>query len=117
VQQLLDPSSVEETSMMELCYDPKVDAASVLVCGPIEPGGDHHKDRIDADRFVRYRDSDNAIIQYEFLNVKRYGVRLDDLEHREELEALFREAGFQERAWVHPIPTKVIRRRRDVATG
>jgi hypothetical protein len=103
--------------MMELQYDAKADAASILVCGQIEPSGDHHKDRLDADRFVRYRDSDNAIIQYEFLNVKRYGVRLDDLEHHDELATLFRGEGFQVRDWGHPIPTHVIRRRRDVATG
>ncbi|HZO32034.1 MAG TPA: hypothetical protein VFH48_39255 [Chloroflexota bacterium] len=103
--------------MMELQYDPKADAASVLVRGPIEPGGGHHKDRLDADRFVRYRDSDNAILQYEFLNVKRYGVRLDDLEHREGLRMLFREAGFQERDWGHPLATNVVRRWRDIATG
>jgi hypothetical protein len=102
--------------MMELRYDPKADAASVLVGGPIEPGGDHHKDRLDADRFVRYRDDDDAIIQYEFLNVKRYGVRLDDLEHRADLAILFREAGFQERDWGHAIPT-MVSRRRDTAAG
>jgi hypothetical protein len=43
-------------------------------------------------------------------------MRLDDLEHREELAALFREAGFEERDWGHPIPTKVVRRR-DRAAG
>jgi hypothetical protein len=102
--------------MMELRYDPKADAASVLVRGPIEPGGKHHKDRLDEDRFIRYSDRDNAIIQYEFLNVKRYGVQLDDLEHREELAALFRAAGIQERDWGHPIPTNVVRRR-DTAAG
>jgi|tagenome__1003787_1003787.scaffolds.fasta_scaffold20174134_2 hypothetical protein len=101
---------------LNLEYDPQVDAASVLVDGPIEPGGDHYKDRLDADRFVRYRESDEAVLAYEFLNVRRFGVRLDDLEHREELAALFREAGFQERDWGHPIPTNVIRRR-DRAAG
>jgi hypothetical protein len=102
---------------MELRYDPKADAASVLVRGPIEPGGEHHKDRLDEDRFVRYGDSENEILQYEFLNVRRYGVRLNDLVHRVELATLFREAGFQERDWGHPIPAKVIRRRRDTAAG
>lgn len=102
---------------MELRYDPQVDAASVLVGGPIVPGGDHHKEQIDADRYVRHSDIDNSILEYEFLNVRRFGVRLDDLEHREELAALFREAGFRERDWSHPIPTKVTHRRRDRATG
>jgi hypothetical protein len=101
---------------LELRYDPQVDAASVYVYGPIPPGGDHYKDRLDEDRWVRFRESDGVILQYEFLNVRRYGVRLDDLEHREELSALFRDAGFQERDWSHPISTKVIRRR-DRAAG
>ena len=101
---------------MELQYDGQVDAAFVVVDGPIEPGGDHYKDRLDQDRFVRYSEVDGRILEYEFLNVRRFGVRLDDLEHREELAALFKEAGFQERDWGHPIPTKVIRRR-DRAAG
>ena len=70
---------------------------------------------LDADRLVHY-DADDEIVEYEFLNAKRYGVRLDDLEHREELARLFAEAGFVERDWGHPIPTRVIRRR-DRATG
>ena len=48
--------------------------------------------------------------------MRRYGVRLDDQEHCKELTRLFREAGFQERDWSHPISTKVIRRR-DRAAG
>src|SRR5687767_9972405 len=100
---------------MRMTYSAGADAASVLVRGPVTPGGDHHKERLDADRFIRY-DADEQVIEYEFLNVRRYGVRLDDLEHREELAALFREAGFEERDWGHPIPTKV-RRRRDRSTG
>jgi hypothetical protein len=101
---------------MQLKYDRQVDAASVLAAGPTVPGGDHYKDRLDADRFVRYRESDGSVLEYEFLNVRRFGVRLDDLEHRAELAGLFKEAGFQERDWSHPIPTKVIRRR-DRAAG
>ena len=100
---------------MQLKYDPQVDAASVLVSGPIVPGGDHYKDRLDADRFVRYRESDGAVLEYEFLNVRRFGVRYDDLEHREELARLFKEAGFQERDWGHPTPTKVVHRRNRAA--
>ncbi len=100
---------------MELKYDPRADAASVLLQGPIEPGGDHHKERLDADRFVRYGDSDGAVLEYEFLNARRYGVRLDDLAHRDQLARLFAEAGFSERDWGHPIPTKVIRRRTGIA--
>jgi len=101
---------------MELKYDERADAASVFTGGPIVPGGNHHKEQIDDDRLIRFDDDDGSILQYEFLNVRRYGVRLDDLEHREELAGLFREAGFQERDWSHPISTKVIRRR-DRAAG
>lgn len=96
---------------MQLKYDDRVDAASVFVGGEIVPGGDHHKERLDADRFVRYSDIDGTVLQYEFLNVRRYGVRLDDLEHQAELSALFADAGFSERDWGHPIPTKVTRHR------
>jgi hypothetical protein len=95
---------------MKLEYDAQVDAAAVLVRGPIAPGGVDATDRLDADRLVHY-DADDQIVEYEFLNVKRYGVRLDDLEHREELARLFAEAGFSERDWGHPIPTRVIHRR------
>ena len=101
---------------MHLKYSPQADAASVDVGGPIVPGGNHHKEQIDDDRLIRFNDDDGSILEYEFLNVRRYGVRLDDLEHRTELAALFREAGFQERDWSHPISTKVIRRR-DRAAG
>lgn len=100
----------EATKAMKLKYDPQVDAAAVEVRGPIPPGGVDATDRLDADRLVHY-DADDEIIEYEFLNVRRYGVRLDDLEHREELTRLFAEAGFAERDWGHPIPTTVIRRR------
>ena len=101
---------------MKLTYDPQADAASVEVSGPILPGGDHYKEPLDQDRFVRF-DPDDEIIEYEFLNVKRYGVRLDDLEHRQELAALFREAGFQERDWSTPWGSGRVIRRRDRATG
>lgn len=101
---------------MELRYDPRVDAASVLLQGEIEPGGDHHKERLDADRFVRYA-AGGDVLEYEFLNPRRYGVKLDDLEHRDELARLFAEAGFSERDWGHAIPTKVIRRRRGDVAG
>jgi hypothetical protein len=100
---------------MRMTYSAGADAASVLIQEPITPRSDHRKERIDADRFVRY-DAKGRVIEYEFLNVRRYGVRLEDLEHREELAELFREAGFEERDWGHPIPTKV-RRRRQHATG
>ena len=100
---------------MELKYDPQVDAASVLVSGPIVPGGEHYKDRLDEDRWVRYSEIDGSVLEYEFLNVRRFGVRLHDLEHRAELAALFKEAGFQERDWSHPISNRVIHRRNRAA--
>ncbi|MFN8634236.1 MAG: DUF2283 domain-containing protein [Chloroflexota bacterium] len=100
---------------MKLSYDPGADAASVLVRGPILPGGRDALDRLDADRLIHY-DEDDRVIEYEFLNVRRYGVRLDDLEHREELSRLFHEAGFAERDWGHPIPSRS-RRHRERATG
>lgn len=99
---------------MRMTYSPGADAASVLMHGPVESGSDHHKERIDADRFIRY-DAEGRIIEYEFLNVHRYGVRLDDLPDREALGRVFREAGFIERDWGHPIPTRVRRRRHRVA--
>jgi hypothetical protein len=102
--------------MMQLKFDPRADAASVLLGPPIIPGGNHHKEQIDEDRLIRYNDDDGSILEYEFLNVRRFGVRLDDLEHRQELAALFKEAGIQERDWGHPIPTKVTHRR-DRAAG
>jgi uncharacterized protein YuzE len=101
---------------MKLRYDAQVDAASVEVRGPISPGSVDATEPLDEDRLVHY-DSNDEIIEYEFLNVKRYGVRLDDLEHREELAALFREAGFQERDWSTPWGSGWVIRRRDRATG
>ena len=87
---------------MHLEYDETVDAASVEVAGPIPPGGVAFTEELDQDRNVRYN-ADDRVIEYEFLNVRRYGVKLDDLEHREELRALFREAGFTERDWGTPV--------------
>lgn len=86
---------------MESNYDPQVDAASVLVLGPIKPGTVDLTEPLDQDRFLHY-DADDGLLEYEFLNVHRYGVKLDDLEHRAELAKLFRAAGFQERDWSTP---------------
>ena len=87
---------------MNLKYDQHVDAAYVEVAGPIPPGGVDANERLDQDRIVDY-DASDQIVGYEFLNVRRHGVRLDDLEHRDELRALFREAGFAERDWSAPL--------------
>jgi uncharacterized protein YuzE len=100
---------------MKLTYDQEVDAVYVEVRGPILDGGIDGTERLDADRNIDY-DADDTIIGYEFLNVRRFGVRLDDLEHRDELSVLFKEAGFQERDWSSPISTNVVRRR-DRAAG
>jgi hypothetical protein len=101
--------------MTELRYDDTVDGANVLMRPSIGPEDIEDSERLDEDRIVRYG-ADGHALMYSFLNVRRYGVRLDDLEHRAELAALFRAAGFQERDWSHPISTNVIRRR-DRAAG
>ena len=88
---------------MKLTYDEHVDAAYVYVAGPIPPGGVDYTEELDRDRNID-RDADGVILGYEFLNVRRYGVRLDDLEHREELARIFRDAGFAERDWSTPRP-------------
>ena len=87
---------------MNLTYSERGDVAYVEVDGPIIPGGDHHKERLDADRFVRYA-GDGRILAYEFLNARRHGVRLDDLNDRDELRSLFRAAGFAARDWGAPV--------------
>jgi hypothetical protein len=87
---------------MELHYDEQVDAAMVDVVSPISPGGTAFTEEMDQDRLVRY-DIDDQVLSYSFLNVRRHGVRLDDLEHRDELQTLFREAGFKERDWGTPV--------------
>jgi uncharacterized protein YuzE len=83
---------------MKLTYDEHADAAYVEVAGPILPGGVDYTQELDQDRNID-RDADDEILGYEFLNVRRYGVRLDDLEHRDKLAQIFREAGFRERDW------------------
>ena len=93
---------------MKLEYDPQVDAAYVEVVGLIGPGDTDYTERLDQDRNVDY-DADERILGYEFLNVRRYGVRLDDLEHRDGLARLFRDAGFAERDWGAPLSS--LRRR------
>ena len=87
---------------MELDYDARADAAFVYVNGPLEPGSVDGTERLDRDRNVKI-DADDRVLAYEFLNVRRHGVRLDDLEHRDELRALFHEAGFAERDWSAPL--------------
>ncbi len=87
---------------MNMTYSERADAGSVEVAGPIPPGGVAFTAELDQDRNVRYG-ADDRIIEYEFLNVRRHGVKLDDLEHRDELRATFREAGFAERDWGTPV--------------
>jgi hypothetical protein len=97
-------------ALIELKYDETTDGAQVAMRPAIQPEDLKGSEQLDADRIVRFDDAGHALM-YSFLNVKRIVVRLDDLEHREELAALFIDAGFQERDWSHPISTKVIRRR------
>ena len=96
---------------MRMEYDPQADAASVEVRGPVEPRDTADLEALDQDRNVRY-DAQGFPIEYEFLNVQRFGVRLDDIAdraHREELARLFREAGFRERDWSVPRPASAKR--------
>jgi len=95
---------------MKLYYDPKADAASVEVDGPADAARIAFLEELDQDRNVRC-DADGHAVEYELLNVRRWGVRLDDLEHRDELTQLFQDAGFTERAWSSPRPRSETRRR------
>jgi hypothetical protein len=101
---------------MRLIYDQKGDSAAVLVDGEIGPEDTADVRELDTDRIVRY-DADDRPIEYQFFNLRRYGARVDDLEHRDELARLFREAGFELRTWSTPIRVIAVhrRRRRDVA--
>jgi uncharacterized protein YuzE len=81
---------------MRLTYDERVDAAYVTVGRAERDGTIDYTERLDQDRNVDY-DADDRIVGYEFLNVRRFGVRLDDLPNRMELAELFRAAGFSER--------------------
>lgn len=97
---------------MQMTYDEKTDVVRVSARPTIAPEDVADSERLDADRFVRY-DVTGHPLTYEFLNARRFGVRVDDLKDRAALTALFRKAGFAERDWSHPIPTNVVRRRRD----
>jgi uncharacterized protein YuzE len=94
---------------MRLAYDERADAAYVEVAGPIPDGGVGSTQELDQDRNVD-RDADDRVVGYEFLNARRFGVKVDDLEHRDELARLFRDAGFPERTWASPRPVKEGRR-------
>ncbi len=88
--------------MMDVRYDERGDALAVDVAGPIAPGGVDFTEELDQDRNVKY-DAADRIIGYRFLNARRHGVRLDDLEHRDELRSLLLGAGFAERDWGTPV--------------
>ena len=104
--------------MMHMTFDEKADVVRVRVRPTIAPEDVADSERLDADRFVRY-DANRHPLTYEFLNARRFGIRVDDLEDRAALAALIREAGFVERDWGHPLPTNVVRgrRARDTPTG
>ena len=87
---------------MELNYDQQGDAAFVYVSGPLTPGSIGGTKQLDQDRLIRF-DREDRILAYEFLGVRRFGVRVDDLEHRDELRAIFRDAGIPERDWSAPL--------------
>ena len=104
---------------MKLRYDRQSDSIAVLTAGEIGPGDTADVRELDCDRIVRY-DAAGRAIEYQFFNVRRHGVRLDDLESDEdrvEMARLFREAGFRVRDWSEPIRVTAVRRRCDSATG
>ena len=101
---------------MRVRYDQRADSVAVLVHGEIGRGDTADVRQLDVDRIVRYG-ADGRPIEYQFFNARRLGVRLDDLPHRAELSALFREAGFSERDWSEPIRITEVRRRRSDAAG
>lgn len=104
---------------MKLKYFGQGDSAIVLTAGEIGPDDTADVRELDCDRIVRY-DATGRAIEYQFFNVRRHGVRLDDLDSADDraaLSRLFREAGFTERDWSEPIRIVAVRRRRDAATG
>jgi hypothetical protein len=103
---------------MDLTYYQSTDSARVLTRGDFGPDDTEDVRQLDCDRIVRY-DAAGAAIEYQFFNVRRYGVRIDDLDadDRAAMEPLFREAGFSERDWGQPIEVVSVRRRRDIAAG
>jgi hypothetical protein len=117
-QEMEQAGEQEAATAMELIYDQQGDSAAVLTNGEIGPENTADVQEQDSDRIVRY-DADGRIIEYQFFNVRRYGVRLNDLADRDELAALFRAAGISERDWSQPVVVTAIRRRRrrDAAAG
>jgi hypothetical protein len=112
-------AELEASTMMKLVHDEKGDSAAVLTDGEIGPDDTADVRELDADRIVRY-DADGRVIEYQFFNVRRHGVRLNDLENGDDrlaLARLFREAGIQERTWGTTVQVTAVRRRRDIATG
>lgn len=95
---------------MELRYDQRADAAAVLTNGEIGPEDTADVEELDADRIVRF-DAHGQVIEYQFFNVRRYGVRVNDLPHREALETLFQRAGIAERDWSEPVVVVSVKRR------
>jgi hypothetical protein len=115
----MTPTAKALMTMTEMIYDEQGDSAAVLTNGEIGPDDTADVRELDADRIVRY-DAVGRAIEYQFFNVRRHGVRLNDLENSDDrvaLARLFREAGFQERTWGTPVRYTDVRRRRDIATG
>ncbi len=102
---------------MELIYHQQGDSAAVLVRGEIGPDDTADVRQLDNDRIVRYG-ADGLPIEYQFFDARRLGVRVDDLEHADELALLFHGAGIHLRTWSDPVEVIEVRRRnRDVAAG
>jgi hypothetical protein len=102
--------------VMDIRYDEQGDSAAVLIQGEIGPNDTADVQQLDSDRIARY-DARGNVIEYQFFNVRRHGVRLNDLTHHAELARLFEAAGIRERDWSQPVQVVTVRRRRNVAAG
>jgi hypothetical protein len=102
---------------MDLIYHQQGDSAAVLVHGEIGPDDTAEVQQLDNDRIVRYGEHGHPI-EYQFFNARRLGVRVNDLEHADELSRLFDGAGIPQRTWSDPVEVIEVRmRRRDIAAG
>src|SRR6187551_3375219 len=102
--------------VMVMRYDQQGDAAAVLVNGEIGPNDTVDVRQLDSDRIARY-DAAGQVIEYQFFTVRRHGVRLEDLEHREQLAVLFHEVSIPERDRSTPVKVVRVDRRRNIAAG
>lgn len=71
-------------------YDESVDAAYLVV----RDGVVHHQERLDDARGVNYA-ADGSVLGIELLSPRRYGVLLDGLPLRDDVERVIRSVGFR----------------------